>query len=302
MSGMVSAGTDGRPGNVIHSIVPPPPAQGEQKRRGKPATKEGPMMDRLWERLAQGFELYAGRIAGAVLILVVGVVALRYLVAPLRRLLEHGRPQSTASSFLANSARALLLVVIIIGVLQQLGVETTSLLTVLATAGLAVALSLQNTLSNFTAGLLVLSFRMARVGDVIDVGGLRGRVAELFPFHVVLITEDNQAVTVPNTLLTTGGVRNLTALPVRRAQWSLPLVAGDDLAAAKEALLRRLRADPRVLPVPPPRAFVQEWGERRVLAVQGWTSTADHAAVQEELLEGLGMALEQSRPRGTPSS
>ncbi len=254
-------------------------------------------MDGLWVELGNWLKANAGHLAGAAAFLVVGVFALRYLIAPFRRLLERGRMEPSGASFLANTARGLLIAVIIIGVLQQLGVETASLLTVLATAGLAIALSLQNTLANFTAGLLVLAFRLARVGDVIDVGGLRGRVSDLYPFHVVLVTDDNQVVTVPNTLLTTGGVRNFSALPRRRAQWSLPLPAGADLAAAKAALLERLRAEPRVLAEPAPRAFVQEWAaDRLVLAVQAWTAAADNAAAQEELLEALGQTAESLRP------
>ena len=130
-----------------------------------------------------------------------------------------------------------------IGVLQQLGVETASLLTVLGAAGLAVALSLQNTLANFTAGLLLLSFRMFRVGDTIEAAGVRGRVSEIFPFHVVLVTEDNQAVTVPHSLLTGSGFRNQSMLPARRVQWSLPVRTEDNLAAAREALRGRLLSD-----------------------------------------------------------
>jgi small conductance mechanosensitive channel len=254
-------------------------------------------MDGLWLMFQDWAKAYGGHVAAAAVTLALGVFALRYLIAPFRRLLERSRMAPSGASFLANTARGLLLLVIIIGVLQQLGVETASLLTILATAGLAVALSLQNTLANFTAGLLLLAFRMVRVGDVIDVGGFRGRVADLFPFHVVLITEDNQSVTVPNTLLTSGGVRNLTALAHRRAQWSLSVGAGTDLAAAKEALLARLRAESRILAEPAPRVFVQEWGDdRRVLAVQAWTAAADQAAVQEELLEPLGRALKALRP------
>src|SRR5262249_33575595 len=150
-----------------------------------------------------------------------------------------------------------------------------------------------NALANFTAGLLLLSFRMLRVGDLVEAGPMRGRVAEVFPFHVVLVTEDNQEVVVPNALLTGAGFRNLSARPARRAPWALPLRPGADLAAAKGALCGRLLADPRVLREPPPRAFVQEWGDdRRVLAVQAWCAAADHPAVQEELLEALGLALE----------
>jgi small conductance mechanosensitive channel len=269
-------------------------------RKGRSIGVEGPAMDALWEALRQGAELYAGRVAGAAVILLVGLLALRYLVGPLGRLLERGRLQPTLASFLVNSARGLLLVVIILGVLQQLGVETASLLTVLAAGGLAVALSLQNTLANFTAGLLLLSFRMLRVGDLIDTGPLRGRVTDLLPFHVVLVSDDEQVIVVPNTILTGNGFRNLSARPARRAQWTLPVRAATDLAAAKEALRGRLLADPRVLREPPPRVFVQEWGDdRRVLAVQAWCSAAEHSAVQDEMLEALGLALEALRTTGS---
>jgi small conductance mechanosensitive channel len=250
-------------------------------------------MDGPWLELKQWAAPYVPRVIGATTILIVGILALRLFITPLRRLLERGRMEQSGASFLANTARGLILAVIVIGILGQLGVETTSLLAILAAAGLAVALSLQNTLANFTAGLLLLAFRMVRVGDVIDVGGLRGRVSDLYPFHVVLITEDNQTITLPNILLTGGGVRNLTALPLRRVQWLLPVKIDADLAAAKTILMQRLQSDPRILRQPPPRVFVQEWAaDRRVLAIQAWTSAADQVVVQEELLEALGLALE----------
>jgi small conductance mechanosensitive channel len=166
-----------------------------------------------------------------------------------------------------------------------------------------VALSLQNSLANFAAGLLVLSFRIVRVGDLIELGDVRGRVSEMLPFHIVVISADNQRITVPNTLLMGGAVRNLSMLPQRRVQWALTLTAHDDLAAAKEVLRTRLQAEPRILPEPPPQLFVQEWGDdKRVLAVQAWTATADQPAVQQDLLEVLGTTLEQwRRSRSEPS-
>ena len=254
-------------------------------------------MDPFWDNLRQNADPYVGRLTGALVILIVGILAMRYLLTPLRRLLTRGRLEPATVSFVSSTARALLLVAIGIAILQQLGMQTASLVTVLAAGGLAVALSLQNTLTNFAAGLLLLSFRLVRVGEVIECGGLRGRVTEILPFHVVLIGDDNEVLTLPNSALTGTGFRNLTAQPARRAQWTLPLRSGDDLAAAKAALVGRLLADPRVLREPPPRVFVQEWGtERRVLAVQAWTSAADNPAVQEELLEALGQAVEAVRP------
>jgi small conductance mechanosensitive channel len=257
---------------------------------------EGTAMDVFWQELRHRFEMYGGHLAGAAVILIVGLVALRYLVAPFRRLLERSRLEQSTASFVANSVRGLLFVVIVIGVLQQLGVETTSLLTVLAAGGLAVALSLQSALANFTAGLLLLSFRLLRIGDIIETGSMRGRVTEILPFHVILLADDNQSFTVPNSTLIGSGFANHSARPARRVQWSLPLRSSDDLTATKAAVSERLLADSRVLRNPPPRAFVQEWtDDKRVLVVQAWAATADFQTVREEMLEALGQAIERLR-------
>lgn len=239
---------------------------------------------------------FAVRLLGAALIVAVGWLAIHFLLGPVRRLVERSRADPSVASFVVNSLRTAIVVVVILAVLQQLGVETTSLLTVLATAGLAVALSLQGSLANFASGLMVLSFRMVRIGDLIELGDIRGRVTELLPFHIVLVTLDNQRVTVPNTQLTNSPVRNLSALPKRRVQWALPVKAQDDLAAIKDALLAQLRADERMLAEPPPQIYVQEWTEeKRVLAIGAWTATTDFLAVQQGMLETLGLRLEELR-------
>jgi len=256
-------------------------------------------MEVFWQTLWLEINPLIWRVLGAVLILGVGLLVLRFLIPALRRLLERSRMESSIVSFLTNTVRGVLLAVIFIGILQRLGVPTDSLVTVLATAGVAVALSLQNTLTNFAAGLVLLSFRMLRVGDLIEVGALRGRVAEIFPFHIVLITDDNQVATVPNSLLTSSSFRNSTTLPTHRAQWQLPLRASEDLNSARETLRNRLLADPRIHREPPPRVFVQEWSDdRRLLTVQAWTAARDFPAVQEEMLETLGQALESLSQKG----
>lgn len=238
----------------------------------------------------------AERCLAAVLVLVGGWLALRLVSGPLRRLLERGRLEPLVGSFLVSSTRSLLVFIVVLAVLQQLGVETASLLTVLGASSLAVALSLQGSLANFASGLVLLSFRLVRVGDLIEVGDVRGRVVEMLPFHVVVHTLDNQRITLPNTLLTNGPVRNNSYLPLRRVQWTLPIAAGADLAAVKEALRNRLRADARIQREPAPEVHLQEWAlDRRVLTVMAWSASADYLAVQQELLEELGKAAETAR-------
>jgi small conductance mechanosensitive channel len=200
------------------------------------------------------------------------------------------------ASFLVNTARTLLMFAVLLGVLNQLGVETASLLTLLGAVALAVALSLQGSLANFASGLVVLAFRIVRVGDLIETGDIRGRVVELKTFHTVLVTADNQRVTVPNTILTTAAVRNHSALPIRRVEWTLPVAASVDFPGTKGALHARLGSDPRILPDPPPQIFVKEWADdKRLLTILAWTDTAHAISVQQELLEALGLSLDQFR-------
>ena len=187
----------------------------------------------------------ATRGARAVVVLAVGGVVIWFVAGPLRRLIGRTRLDPSASSFLANTARGVLLVAVVLIALDQLGVQTGSLIALLGAAGLAIGLSLQGSLANFASGLLLLSFRTVRVGDWIEVGGVRGKVREMQPFHIVLISEDNRVVIIPNTMLTSGPVANDSAQPTRRVRWTLPVPAGADLAAVKEALALRLRRPAR---------------------------------------------------------
>jgi small conductance mechanosensitive channel len=246
-----------------------------------------------WERTLAWVRENSPSVAKAVLILLVGWLATRLLIGPLRSVLLRSRLDLSLASFLVNSVRTAIMLFVLVAVLQQFGLETTSLLALLGTAGLAVALSLQGSLANFASGLMLLAFRTVRVGDFIEVGDVRGRVSEMLPFHIVVETLDNQRITVPNTLLTSSPVRNNTYLAARRVQWTLPIGAAADLSAAKAALLERLQADGRIHKEPPPQIYVQEWTtDKRTLAVTAWTATADYLVVQQELLEELGKSVE----------
>jgi small conductance mechanosensitive channel len=249
-------------------------------------------MDEFWQQLQAAGVTLAGRLAGAGLALLVGWMVLRLLRAPLTRLIDRGRIDPSAASFVGGTLRLIILLAVVLMVLQTLGVQTTSLVALLGAAGVAVALALQSLLSNFASGLLLLTSRTVRVGDTVEVAGVTGKVAELRPFHVVLDTSDNKRVAVPNSLMTTTVVKNLTALPTRQAEWELPLGPRADLGQARAALLGRLRSDPRVLAEPAPAVTLRTWApERRTLGVTAWTTTVDLARVQADLLEALAAAL-----------
>src|SRR5947209_3633031 len=120
-------------------------------------------MDEFWERYRDVIVDYAGRVVGAVALIVLGWLAFKFLLRPVRRLIERSRFGPVISSYISGLAQSAFLVVLILAVLHQLGVQTASLVTLVGAAGLALALSLQNVLSNFTSGLLLISYRMFRV-------------------------------------------------------------------------------------------------------------------------------------------
>src|SRR5262249_22812192 len=103
---------------------------------------------------------------------------------------------------------------------------------------------------------------------------------------------------VPNSILTAGAVRNHSALPQRRVQWTLPVAATDDLAAVEEALRQRVVAAAHVLAEPPPQVFVQDWQtDKRILIVTAWTANENAVSLQQELLEELGKCVEEVRAK-----
>jgi small conductance mechanosensitive channel len=259
-----------------------------------------------WNRLQAGLPGWVGSAAAVAALVLAGWLFYRYLVGSAHRALVRLGVSGGVVSFLFNSLRAVVVFAVVLAVLRQLGVETTSLLALLGAAGAALALSLQAFMGNFAAGLVLLGERMVRLGDVIESGDVRGRVVEMLPLHVVVETADGLRVLLPNTTLVNNPLRNHSALPTRRVQWLLPLPAGLDLGPVKGALRACLAQDARVLPAPPPALFVRDWAaDKTTLAVQAWAGAADAQAVQDELLERLAAAVERCvqearKPEGPP--
>jgi small conductance mechanosensitive channel len=250
-------------------------------------------MSDYWDKIQANLPLWSARLAAVVVLLLAGWLFDRLFIRSLHRLLVRTGVAAGAVSFLFNTARAVLLCAVVLAVLQQLGVETTSVVAVLGVAGAALALSLQGFMGNFAAGLVLLSERMLRLGDVIEVGDVRGWVVEIQTLHVVVETAEHVRVTLPNTLLVNGPFRNHSTLPTRRVQWLLPVPLGIDLGPIKEDLTAALLTDARVQREPAPTVFVRDWTlDKQTLAVQAWTASANAQDVQDQLLEALGKAVE----------
>jgi len=237
---------------------------------------------------------YLPQVAGAAVTLVLGYLVVRVLTAGIRRGMERAKVDPTLTSFAAHLVYMAGMVLLVISVLGQLGVNTTSFAAVLAAAGLAVGLALQGSLGNFASGVLLIFFRPFRVGDFVEAGGVSGTVEEVQVFASTLKTPDNKRITVPNSAITGGSIVNYSANPTRRIDLVFGIGYGDDIEKARQILERVLSDDTRILRDPAPLIAVLELADSSVnLAVRPWVNSGDYFTVRCDLLEKVKLEFDR---------
>lgn len=182
----------------------------------------------------------------------------------------------TLVRFFGHVISITVIVVAVLASLDLIGVHTTSLVAILGAAGLAIGLAMQGSLSNFAAGVLIVLFRPFRVGDVVDIAANSGRVAEISIFTTTLQTLDNRQIIIPNSSITTGIITNHTVSKTRRLEILLFVGYKQDLKIAREAVMRVIENEKRVLTEPKPVVGVSKLNETGVdLLVWAWVTFDD---------------------------
>jgi len=243
-----------------------------------------------------GLQLAINALA-AIVILVIGFRIAGWLRDLLLKLMgKTERMDPAVAKFLANLAKYLVIAFTIIMVLEQFGVETTSLIAVLGAAGLAVGLALQGTLSNVAAGVMILMFRPFKIGQYVDAGGIAGSVKEIGLFTTELDTPDNVRITVPNSDIWGKAITNYSFHGQRRLDISCGIGYGDDIAKARQVMLDTAKADGRVLGDPQPTAFVDSLGDSSVnLTVRFWCTSADYWQLKWDMTEAIKCAFDKEK-------
>ncbi len=228
-------------------------------------------------------------LTGAVSVLVAGVILARLLSRWADRALTgNTRIEPTVAKFLSNIIKYALWVIVVITVLTQFGVQTTSIIAALGGLALAVGLALQGTLSNVAAGVMILIQRPFRVGEYITAGTVAGTVQSIGLFTTELLQLDGLYVMVPNNELWNKAVVNASRMANRRFELIVPIAYEDDLAAAKQAMLELATADPRALAEPAPVAFVAGLGDNAVrVGLRVWCRGSDYLALSWALNEAV---------------
>ena len=239
------------------------------------------------------FSAYSLNIIGAILIFIVGKWLSRRIANILAKILAKNNVDQTLVNFLANLTYYTLLVLVIVAAAGRLGINTTSFLTIIGAAGLAVGLALKDSLSNFAAGVMLVLFRPFAIGDVVSVAGITAKVENINIFNTHFCSPDNQLIIVPNNKIISDIITNINAKNTRRIDLVVGISYSDDMARTREILAGLAKDDSRVLTDPAPTIAVAELADSSVnLVFRPWVKTADYWDVRFDLTEKIKNALD----------
>ncbi len=237
---------------------------------------------------------YSVKIVAALLVFIIGKWLARKISILVKKILERNKVDVTLVNFLEGIIYYALLILVLIAAAGQLGINTTSFLTIVGAAGLAVGLALKDSLSNFASGVMLILFRPFKVGDYVTIAGVSGTVQRIDIFNTILHTVDNQKLIVPNSGVTGDIITNVTANNTRRIDLVIGISYSDDIPKAKQVLEDIIKSEERVLEIPKPTIAVSELADSSVnLVVRPWVKTSDYWDVYFALTEKIKLTFDE---------
>lgn len=244
---------------------------------------------------------YAPKVVAALIMLFVGIWAIRLINKISRKIMFKREIEPTLIEFLSDIIYWGLRLVLFIAVISKLGIESSSFLTILGAAGLAIGLSLQGSLSNFAGGMLIILFKPFKLGDTIEAQGVSGTVIDIQIFVTQLLAANNQVIFVPNGALSNGTIINFSKQNTRRTDLTIGISYDTNLKEAKDIITEVLTANNKILKSPAPNVSVRELTDSGVkLAVRAWTKNEDFGDVSTTVLEDCMKALDQAEIKYQP--
>ena len=242
-----------------------------------------------YQKLIETYAIPWGiKIIAAIAIFVIGRLIAKLIVKAVKKVMAKANIEDTLRGFLGTILHSILTIVIVIAALEQLGVNTTSVLAVFAAAGLAVGLAFKDSLSNFAAGIMLILFKPFTKGDFVEAAGISGIIENIRIFNTVMRTGDNREITVPNSHIYSGIITNYSVRDSRRIDLVIGIGYDDNIGKAKMLIEDIISKDERVLKDPEPTIMVLELGESSVdIAVRPWVKTGDYWGVRADLLQTI---------------
>ena len=230
----------------------------------------------------------------AIAILILGRYLVKLLLMIARRVLVRVGFDEILQNFICSIAKSFLYLVLLVAALDQIGVDTTSLIALIGAAGLAIGLALQDSLKNFASSVMLIIFRPFTEGDYIEAAGTSGSVKKVNIFSTVMRSPDNKEIIVPNGEIFSGTIINYSANDERRVDWVFGIGYGDDLKKAKTIIQSLIEADKRIKTDPEPLIVVGELADSSVnLIVRAWVDTGDYWDVRFEMTENVKLTFDE---------
>ena len=242
-----------------------------------------------------GYVMTLGRnLVAATIIYFVGKFIIGKILKLVRSIMQRRGVEPSLYTFLNSLLTIALYFVLVIAIVSVLGVETSSLVALFASAGVAVGMALSGTLQNFAGGVMILIFRPYRVGDFIEAQGFAGTVKEIQIFSTIMTTPDNQTIIIPNGGLSTGTIKNSTKALRRRVDIDVEVAYGTKPEAVREVLNSICESEPRLLtgddtPVAIPLTAMS--ASSIVFCLRVWVKAEDYWPVKFDLTERIYTSL-----------
>lgn len=251
-------------------------------------------IERFFEHSYEALLKFSVKAASAILVLIIGIIVIRILSNLAHRIIKKRNPDPTVSGFIMNVFSWLLKILLFIAVISKLGIETSSFVAVLGTMGLAIGLSLQGSLSNFSGGLLIIMFKPFKVGDYIQAQGVEGTVRQIQIFNTQINNDNNQAIFIPNGILSNGTVINFSKEQNRRSNLSITVSASNDLAKVNQLFLDIINNNDKVLKMPAPTVVLSELaGDTATFSIRPWALRPNFSAMNSEILLAIKNTIEK---------
>ncbi|SFC87457.1 mechanosensitive ion channel family protein [Algibacter pectinivorans] len=236
---------------------------------------------------------YGLKVIGAIVIWIIGSWIIKKIRNGIAKVMAKQNYDESLQKFLLNLIGWILKILLILTILANLGIETTSFAAILAAAGLAIGMALQGSLANFAGGVLLMIFKPIKIGDLIEAQGELGVVKEIEIFTTKILTPTNKEVIIPNAALSNGNITNYTTEGKLRVDLTIGVSYDADIKQTKEVLMKVLTDNPQVLKDPAPSVNVSELADSSVnFAVRPYATVADYWDVYFGTIEKCKLALD----------
>ena len=238
--------------------------------------------------IAKNAAWIAIKIVLAIIIYYIGRQIIKWVIRLMDRAFLRHKIEASLQKFLRSLAKALMMIMLLLVIIQTLGINTSSVLAMFASAGLAIGMALSGTLQNFAGGVILLILRPYKVGDYIEAQGQAGTVESIGLFSTCLKTTDNQTIYVPNNAISSSVIDNYSQSKTRRIEWILSISYGDDIDVARKEILEIIASDQRILKIIEPVVLLKNLGASSVdLSIRVWVNNEDYWNVFYDINERL---------------